>query len=165
MNNSPFNVTSKPPLPRNYAETFDPAQYECKDSVELESYARNLHNYLKTLLEQNPFPQFLWDKLEKRLDGITSILEKRSLASGVSNKAAAEQRLQKLSDKINATAISPPAHTSAVGMLDVNPRPTKRSRIEPMYVRQVREDVDSLKALKMSYSDESTLPVEEEEED
>lgn len=154
--NSPFGSPSdvKTPLPRNYAEAFNPEDYECKDSIELESYARNLHNYLMSLLKQTPFPAFLFEKLEKRLDGITSILQKRSSASSVSNKEDAMRRLQTLSSRIdNATVQASPASP-----------PLKKRRIEAPCISSVRKDMEELRRLKRSYSD-STQPVEEEEEE
>jgi hypothetical protein len=154
---SPFGSPSdvKAPLPRNYSDAFNPEEYECKDSIELESYARNLHNYLMGLLKQTPFPAFLFEKLEKRLDGITSILQKRSSASTALNKDTAMDRLQKLSSRIdNATAIPEPT-----------PPPLKKRRIEAPCISDVKRDMDELRRLKRSYSDsQSTQPVEEEEE-
>ena len=48
---NPFNTGIKymggrPVLQRNYDEVFDASKYEGKDTIELETYARNLHNYL-----------------------------------------------------------------------------------------------------------------------
>lgn len=112
MQGNPFNYTPKPPLPRNYSEDFNPADYECKSNIELESYARNLHNYLNSLLPQNPFPAFLFEKLEKRLDGITSILQKRCAASGALNKDKAKQRLQTLGSRLDSAVVPMPISTT-----------------------------------------------------
>jgi len=61
----------------NYEETFDPASYSWRDTRELESYARNIKNYLARLLQDDPFPAALFEKLETRLEGIRPILQKR----------------------------------------------------------------------------------------
>lgn len=153
---SPFEYTTQKPLVKNYAEIFDPKEYECKDSLELESYGRNLHNYLKTLLEQTPFPAFLFEKLEKRLDGITSILANRSAARGVLDKRAALKRLKDLGERIDSFAPVPIETGTEVEPL------AKRQRVDPLYVQEVRKEADSLKTLRQSYSAGSR---EEEEED
>lgn len=153
--NSPFGSPSevKPTLQKNYGDAFNPEEYECKDSIELESYARNLHNYLMTLLKQTPFPAFLFEKLEKRLDGITSILQKRSSASTALNKDQAMSRLQAISSRIEtATAIPEPSQP-----------PLKKRRTEAPCIKDVKKDMDELRRLKRSYSD-STQEVEEEED-
>lgn len=155
---SPFGSPAdvKQPLPRNYAEAFNPEDYECKDSIELESYARNLHNYLMGLLKQQPFPAFLFEKLEKRLDGITSILQKRSSASTALNKEAASSRLQALAAKLDSATVE----TESL------PPPVKKRRVEAPCIKDVKESMAELRRLKRSYSDsQSTQPVEEEEED
>lgn len=154
---NPFETRRAQPLPRNYSEEFVAADYECKDSVELESYRRNLRNYLLSLLQQDPFPTFLFDKLEKRLDGITSILEKRSAASGALTKEAAQQRLKKLDERIQA----------ADAMSQEKPeeeRPAKRRRIDPQYVQEVRNAKNSLDLLRQQYAGQSQQQEEEEDE-
>lgn len=151
---SPFETSRTPTLPRNYSDTFDPKEYECKDSLELESYARNLHNYLMTLLPQTPFPAFLFEKLEKRLDGITSILQKRSAAKGVLNKDQAKLRLQKLGARLDATAPRIVFNKDEIGEpLDVTEPPPKKRRIEvPEFVKEIQREEAALKLLKRSYS-------------
>lgn len=166
MQGSPFNVSSRPPLPRNYSEEFNAQDYENKNSIELESYARNLHNYLNQLLTQMPFPAFLFEKLEKRLLGITSILQSRSAASGALDREKASERLQALGKKLEAATAKNesaiPLPTSIVQFPDEQGLPPrKRARVEPMYLQQVRKDVQELKALKESTSN---LGVEEEED-
>lgn len=168
--NSPFGAPSEPrppPLQRNYADVFKPEDYECKDSVELESYARNLRNYMLQLLQQQPFPQFLFDKLEKRLDGITTILLKRSVANHVLDKKGAQERLNALDRRLQTIQPILSASTSPQGMLDVNPAPLKkRKQSEPEHVQEVRRELNSLRQLKKSYSDsQSTQPVDEENEE
>lgn len=161
--NSPFgylNNTPAKPLARNYSETFDPQEYEAKDSIELESYARNLHNYLNSLLTQEPFPAFLFEKLEKRLDGITCILAKRCAASGALNKAKAKARLETLGQRLEPVSVPvdlPP--TTPRSMIDVKGHPPKKRKLD--CVREVKEDMDALRSLKDSYS---TQEVEEEED-
>lgn len=71
--------------PKNYADTFDPASYEWRSTSDLESYARNLKNYLARLLQDDPFPAALFEKLEVRLEGIRSILQKRCQEKSGSN--------------------------------------------------------------------------------
>lgn len=164
--NSPFNTPQRNPLPRNYAEIFDPKDYECKDSIELESYARNLHNYMMSLLEQPRFPEFLFDKLEKRLDGVTSILQKRSAASGVFNKDKAKKRLQELSERMDNAVVPPPVFLAPGSMYLDNKQPAKKRKIESPCISEVKKNMDSLRQLKRSYSDsQSTQPLDEEEED
>jgi len=142
---NPFNSPhqQQAPLARNYAETFNAADYECKDSIELESYARNLHNYLNTLLPQKPFPAFLFEKLEKRLDGITSILQKRSLASHGLTADKAKERLraldQRLSGSTASDAISVPKITTPSGMLDEPSHPPKKRKYEAPCIKDVRD--------------------------
>src|ERR1700760_542102 len=121
---------ARPPLPRNYSETFNAADYEKKDSIELESYARNLHNYLQTLLPQNPFPANLFDKLEKRLDGITSILQSRSLASGVLSRDAAKKKLERLGNRLESTAPVLPTLLTPQGMNDDKKHPAKKRKLD-----------------------------------
>ena len=159
--NSPFSSYKDKSLPRNYAEIFDPKDYECKDSLELESYAHNLRNYLLGLLAQKPFPEFLFNKLEKRLDGITSILQSRSSASGVLNKEQATKRMEVLSQRLDGA----PATSTSTRIDLVSSRPAKKRKIEPVYVNDVKKSMEALRSLKKSYSDsESTLTVEEEED-
>lgn len=167
--NSPFGSPSEPrppPLQRNYADVFKPEDYECKDSVELESYARNLRNYLITLLSQEPFPQFLFDKLEKRLDGITTILLKRSVANHVLDKKGAQARLNALDRRLETIQPILSASTCPQGMRDVNPAPLKKRKADPEHVQEVRKEMQALRDLKKSYSDsQSTEPVDDEEEE
>jgi len=113
-NESPFGAPGLPqqPLPKNYSDVFVPADYEHKDSVELESYARNLRNKLLEYLSQEPFPAFLFEKLERRLDGLTSILQKRSAASNVLSKEQATRRLSTLSARLDPAV---PATSRAMG--------------------------------------------------
>jgi hypothetical protein len=63
--------------PKNYEDKFDIASYEWRSTTDLESYAKNLKNYLARLLQDEPFPAALFEKLEERLNGIRSILQKR----------------------------------------------------------------------------------------
>lgn len=162
---SPFAYQTQKPLPRNYAEEFNEADYECKDSIELESYARNLSNYLNGLLTQTPFPANLFEKLEKRLNGIICLLQKRSAARGVLNKDQAKERLQALGRKLDATAIPTPSMTTPIAMVDEPDHPPKKRKISPC-IPQVRKDMEELRRLKRSYSDsQSTQPVDEEEEE
>lgn len=164
--NSPFETRRSQPLPRNYSEEFVAADYECKDTLELESYQRNLRNYLLSLLQQDPFPAALFDKLEKRLDGIISILEKRYAASGVSvNKKAAEEKLKALDqrlEKISAAASS--QEKLDVYPDDITPPPAKRQRKDPGYVEEVRKAKDQHKKLKKTFSFNRSQMEEEEEE-
>lgn len=168
--NSPHNTYHNPfdnkpqqqPLPRNYSDTFNEADYECKDSIELESYARNLRNYLMGLLQQEPFPQFLFDKLEKRLDGIVSILKKRSAASNVSNKDQARARLKALDTALNKAVNIITDSQEEPEKLD---EPPLKKRRLPEHVQEV---LDSKKALqkqkeKWSFNEDATQDVEEEE--
>lgn len=169
MNFSPFGSPSqqqRPQLQKNYSEVFDPREYECKDSIELESYARNLHNYLTSLLPQTPFPAFLFEKLEKRLDGITSILQKRCAAKGVLDQDQAKKRLQALGQRLDQPdAPTALPKTFPRGMEDLPSHPPKKRKMEPGYVQDVRRQSSSLKLLRNSYTDsEKTLEVDEEEE-
>ena len=113
-NESPFGAPGLPqqPLTKNYSDTFVEADYEHKDNVELESYARNIRNKLLEYCSQEPFPAFLFDKLEKRLDGLTSMLQKRSAAKGVLNKEQATKRLNELSLRLDPAV---PATSRAMG--------------------------------------------------
>lgn len=164
MYGSPFGSprqTQPAPLPRNYSEIFDPAEYECKTDVDLESYARNLSNYLNQLLTQQPFPAFLFDKLEKRLEGITSILKKRSTAKGVcATKQQAEERLKRLTASLDAVSSTQPVSPEED---DLPPSPPykKRKFESPGYVKEVQRAKDSLTLLQKSYSKDQ----DEEEED
>ena len=110
----PFGVPALPqqPLPKNYADEFVAADYEHKDSVELESYARNLRNKLLEYLSQKPFPAFLFEKLEKRLDGLTSILQKRSVVRSVLSAEQATKRLSILSARLDPAV---PATSRSMG--------------------------------------------------
>ncbi len=160
---SPFETFTPPQKQRNYSDIFDPKEYECKDSLELESYARNLHNYLMTLLPQTPFPAFLFEKLEKRLDGITSILQKRCAASGVLNKDQATKRLQSISDRLAATAPKPPLYQAEGTMVDKTSHPPKKRKLD--FVKDIQKEAQSLRLLKASYNSEDTEEAEDEEED
>lgn len=164
MNNSQFHYNppmgnpseQKQYLPRNYATEFNPEDYECKDSIELESYARNLHNYLMGLLKQTPFPAHLFEKLEKRLDGISSILQKRLSASSALTKSEAEARLKKLAAKLDAATVDEPTPQP----------PIKKRRVEAPCISDVKRSMDELRRLKRSYSDSTQeLEVDEEEEE
>lgn len=156
---NPFETKGTQPLPRNYSDVFNPEDYEWKDSIELESYARNLTNYLRQLLQQTPFPAFLFEKLEKRLDGITSILEKRSLASGALDKDKAKERLLALERKITPVAV-----TRMDSQEKLEP-PIKKRRLDPAYVEEVRACKNELDRIKKSYSPPcSQAEMEEEEE-
>lgn len=168
--NTPPQPELKPALPRNYADVFRPEDYECKESLELESYARNLHNYLMTLLPQNPFPAFLFDKLEKRLDGITSILQKRSAQSGAFDKDKAKERLKQLGALLAPVEVTTPKARTMLDDLgdrvikpafdNMTPPLPKKRKLDPDYVTQVRNDSEALKLLRNGYS----KGVEEEEE-
>lgn len=157
---NPFDYMSSktPNLQRNYAETFKPEDYECKETLELESYQRNLRNYLLQLLQQDPFPAALFDKLEKRLDGIVSILEKRYLASGVSvNKRQAEEKLKALDQRLEKV------NAAATDLEKLEEPPAKRQRKDPGYVEEVRKAKDALSKLKRAYSPPASQMQEEEE--
>lgn len=151
--NSPFETQAKPVLNKNYAEVFNEEDYEGKNNIELESYSRNLHNYLKQLLPQNPFPAALFEKLETRLDGLTSMLERRYAASGVLDRTKAEERLQSISARLDqAPAVLPP--TTPKLMIDESPRPLKKRKVpEPAFVASIRKDVDALRDLRRSYQE------------
>lgn len=158
---NPFDDAPKGPLyqPRNYSDSFKPEEYESMSSIDMEAYARNLHNYLMTLLQQEPFPAFLFEKLEKRLDGLTSLLKKRSAASGALNKDKAKERIIALGKQLDQASPAP------VPMEDTDEPLPKRRRIDPPgYVKELVKENNALKDLKRSYGD-STQPVEEEEEE
>lgn len=155
MEGSPFHTSPRPSLPKNYADTFVAADYECKDSIELESYARNLHNYLLTLLPQEPFPQFLFDKLEKRLDGISSILQKRSKDLVLANKEKAKERLEQLAARISSTEVP-----TTTGMDETRSPPIKKRRIHAPCQDEVR---NSLKRHRETFSFNESQAEEEEE--
>lgn len=131
MNNwsSPFGSPSQrtsQPLARNYSEVFDERDYECKSDLELESYARNLSNYLDKLLKDTPFPAFLFEKLEKRYNGILSILKRRSTAKGVSTTAGqARERLQRLNASLDALSSTQPEEPEDCE----DHRPTKKPKL------------------------------------
>lgn len=159
---NPFDKEQKPQLQKNYSDTFNPEEYECKDSIELESYARNLRNYLMTLLQQEPFPQFLFDKLEKRLDGIVSILAKRSAASNVSNKEQARARLKALDSALNkAVEITLDSPEPQDTLEDT--RPTKKRRLLPEYVKDINKARQELKDSQEKFSFNTKGDEEEEE--
>lgn len=138
---SPFETYQKPPpLPRNYSEVFDPADYECKSNIELESYARNLHNTLINLLPQKPFPAALFDKLEKRFDGLTSMLTKRCAASGVcTDPTTARLRLSKIAERLDKAVPAMPSLSTPSLMIDEEDHHTKRTRVDPDSVLEVRK--------------------------
>lgn len=142
------------PLPKNYSDTFNTEEYEAKSSLELESYARNLKNLLMSYLQQDPFPAFLFEKLEKRLDGITSILAKRSAASHVLNKDQARQRLQELSARIDPVSVDAelPATSRAMG---VGP-PLKKRKFEYL---------DDIKKAQAELKDKEKFTINEEAEE
>lgn len=149
MNNwstSPFGSPSQPqqqPLQRNYSEIFDPKQYECKTDIELESYARNLSNYLDKLLKDTPFPAFLFEKLEKRYNGILCMLKKRSAAKSVSvTPTAARQRLIKLNASLDALSSTQPVEPEEDYDCEDH-RPPKKQRLfefNEEVRRQLKED-------------------------
>lgn len=127
---SPFSPNPSQPQqqyqPRNYAEVFDERDYQCKTDIELESYARNLSNYLDKLLKDTPFPAFLFEKLEKRYNGILSILKKRSAAKGVSTTAGqARERLQRLNASLDALSSTQPTEPDDCE----DHRPPKKQRL------------------------------------
>ncbi len=155
MYNSPFNTQqAATPKPRNYSDVFNPEEYECKASLELESYARNLKNYLLTLLSQDPFPAFLFEKLEKRLDGVSSILQKRSAVSGVLSKDKAKERLHVLSSRLECT--------DANASEEQTTPPAKRRKLDPPCQEDVIKEMNALRRLKRSYSDSQKTEEEEE---
>lgn len=152
--NNPFETQQRVPLTKNYAEVFNETDYEGKSTIELESYARNLSNHLNTYLTQTPFPGALFDKLMARFEGLTSLLEKRYAASGASDRTGAKSRLEAASLRLESA--SAPKES-------VSTPPAKRRRVEtPAHVVSTRKDVDSLRALKSSYT---SSKGEEEEED
>lgn len=148
----PFGTPGLPqqPLAKNYSDVFVAADYEHKDSVELESYARNLRNTLLGLLSQKPFPAFLFEKLEKRLDGLTSILAKRSVASTVLDSEKASKRLAILSARLDPTV---PATTRSMGP---DGPPLKKRRFGYL------EDIDKARKEKQ---EQPNFSFNEEEED
>lgn len=160
---SPFGSPSSPQerrhLPKNYSEEFDPRQYECQTTVDLESYARNLHNMLMGFLKQNPFPAALFDKLEKRLDGITSILQNRYRANAITTDiGTAEHRLRTLSKRI-APAL--PETTTPQTMQDEPDHPPKKRKFESPCIKDVRI---ALKEQRERRQNENFSFNEEEEE-
>lgn len=166
--NSPFNVTSPKPLPRNYSDVFNAEEYECKESIELESYARNLHNYLNSLLPQTPFPAFLFEKLEKRLDGITCILQKRCQDQNGMNKDKAKQRLLVLSKRLDSTSLEPPSilpPTTPIAMIDEPDHPPKKRRLEAPCVQDVRKALQEQRQQRAEQEKFTINDKEEEEED
>lgn len=160
---SPFNTgysSPKAPLPRNYSDEFNPEEYECKSSIELESYQRNLLNYLKGLLSQDPFPAALFEKLEKRVDGITSILKKRYQEKKTMNLEQAKRRLEQLSAELAPSTSTAGSESTEDTTEDT--RPMKKRKIEPVYVQQVRQAMQETKNKdKFTFNEEA----EEEEED
>lgn len=149
---------SRPPLPRNYSEIFDPAEYECKSDLDLESYARNLSNYLNKLLTETPFPAFLFEKLEKRYNGIISILKKRSAAKGVSTTAKeAEERLRRLNAELDAHSSTQPVEPDDVE----DHRPTKKRKFE--FNEEVKRELQRERQRKAL--SQTAKPTEEEEEE
>lgn len=116
-------ASSRPPregtYPKNYSDAFDPKEYEWKTTEDLECYARNLKNYLTRLLQDDPFPAGLFEKLETRLLGIRSILEKRCQAKTGSNLAEFKKR--KIIELDSITFSSEPKTT------EQPPEPTSRA--------------------------------------
>lgn len=155
MQGSPFNSSPKQTLNKNYSEVFDPAEYECKDTQDLESYRRNLHNMLMDYLKQTPFPAYLFDKLSKREEGIASILEKRYAASGVLNKEQAKKKLADLEARMNAVGT----------MQDENPVPLKKRKLDPPYVEEVRTSMQQIRDLRSSGPNFIINDTTEEEEE
>lgn len=159
MNWTPFPTTnslakSRPDqLQRNYSEIFDPTEYECKTDTELESYARNLRNYVLSLLQQTPFPAFLFDKLSKRLDGVTSLLEKRSAAKGVLTKEQALERMKEIEKRLDATS----ADTQEPSLPDTPP--PKRRRTEAPCQDDIKRGLEEQRKRRQQREEE-----EEEEE-
>jgi len=158
---NPFDKPVQQQLQRNYSDVFKAEDYECKDSLELESYARNLRNYLMGLLQQDPFPAFLFEKLEKRLDGIVSILTKRSAASNVLGKNDARARLKQLDALLNK-AVEIETVTS---QQDTPEPPLKKRRVDPMYVDEVRKSDQALKQTRDKANDKFIINDDEEEEE
>lgn len=138
------------PNTKNYSDTFVKSEYENKSSVELESYARNLANYLKTLLDQDPFPEFLFDKLEKRLDGIAEILSERKSAAGTRSKGEARNRLIEIMAKIDPFEG------------EDDSRPPKKQKQDPNYVEEVRNS--QLEKRKRSLKTDEVLAKDSDEE-
>lgn len=162
--NNPFdNKPQQPAFPRNYSDTFNEADYECKDSIELESYARNLRNYLMGLLQQDPFPAFLFEKLEKRLDGIVSILKKRSAANNVSNKQQAQARLKALDTALNKAVNIITDKEEEQEKLDEPP--LKKRRLDlPQHVKDINKARKELKESKEKFVFNTKDEEEEDEE-
>lgn len=161
---SPFGSPRQqapPPLSRNYAEIFDPKDYECKSDLELESYARNLSNYLDKLLKDQPFPAFLFEKLETRFNGILSMLKSRSAAKGVSTtKHSAQERLKRLNASLDALSSTQPASPDD----DVEDhRPLKKVRTF-QFNEEIRQEMKEEKKRKRSLFP-STKDEEEEEDE
>lgn len=123
MNQSPFYSPKSSNLARNYSDVFDPAEYECKSDLDLESYARNLSNYLNSLLPQIPFPAFLFNKLETRYNGVLCILKKRSAAKGVlTTRQEAEERLRALNAELDSQMSTPPISLEVDDFEDQRPK-------------------------------------------
>lgn len=133
---SPFYTPPVPEQkPKNYSDTFVASDYECKTTIDLESYARNLRNTLMGLLSQTPFPGALFDKLEQRLDGITCILQKRYAVSNVSNAEQAKVKMEAISKRLDALVTVPN------GMDTMPGPPLKKRKYEPC-VSDVRKALE-----------------------
>lgn len=156
--NSPYNnpfANNHKPLVKNYADTFVEADYDHMSTENLESYARNLHNTLLGLLDQDPYPAALFEKLEKRHDGLLSMLKKRYAASNVSlDKKAARARLMSAQRELESSRGIKEEVESLYP-------PKKKARMEPGYVSDVKKGMEEIK---LKHSSQSTQPVEEEEE-
>lgn len=127
---------AQPQLAKNYTEIFDERDYECKTDIELESYARNLSNYLNRLLTEMPFPAVLFDKLESRLNGILSMLKKRCAAKGVSTtKHSAEERLKRITASLDAISTTQPSSPDDAE----DHRPAKKRKFE--FNEEVRREL------------------------
>lgn len=156
---SPFGSPRQPlqqHLPKNYTEVFDERDYECKSDIELESYARNLSNYLNRLLTDMPFPAVLFEKLETRLNGILSMLKKRCAARGVSTtKQAAEERLKRMTASLDAVSTTQPLSPEPEDCEDH--RPAKKRKFE--FNAEIRRELKAERVRKANQEKE-----EEEEE-
>lgn len=152
--NNPFDARKPQGLPKNYREEFKEEDYEHMSTEEIESYARNLKNTLLGLLDQDPWPAALFDKLEKRHNGLLSMLKKRYAASSVStNKQDARQRLLKAQEELDAYATTKRE--------EVESMPPKKKQKLPEFIQEVRR---SMKEASLKNSSQSTQPVDEEEE-
>lgn len=162
---SPFGSPTPEPatrsLPKNYSETFNAEDYECKTTVDLEAYARNLHNMLMDFLKQTPFPAALFNKLEVRLDGITSILQNRYRANAITTDiGTAEHRLRTLSARIAPVSI--PTTTTPQAMQDEPDHPPKKRKYSPC-IKDARIALKEQRE-RQATQDKFIINTEEEEE-